>query len=74
MLDSVGGKMLQLHLVVVQQAPKKLMGGAGESPLMEVSEGYDIPFGQRWRVLIDGQPPLLGGGPRAKEATANEAL
>ena len=66
--------MLQLHLVVVQQAPKKLMGGGGESPLVEVSEGYDIPIGWRWRILIVGQPPLLGGSPRAKKATVNEAL
>ena len=50
------------------------MGGYGKSPLAEVSKGYDIPFGWRWRVLIAGQPPLLGGGPRAKEATVNEVL
>ena len=73
-LDSVGVKMLQLHLVVVQQALKKLIGGGGESPLVEVSEGYDIPVERRQRILIARQPPLLGGGPRAKEATANEAL
>ena len=41
-LDSIGIKMLQLHLVVVQQSPKKLMGRGGESPLVEVSEGHDV--------------------------------
>ena len=50
------------------------MGRYGESPLMEVSEGHDIPFGQRRLVLIIGQSPLLGGGQRAKEAMAKEAL
>ena len=66
--------MLQLHLVVVQQAPKKLVGRGGESPLMEVSEGYDIPIGRRRCILIAGQPPLLGGSPRAKKVVMNEAL
>ena len=41
---------------------------------MEVSEGHDIPFGWQWLILVTGQPPLLGGGQRAKEATTNEAL
>ena len=41
---------------------------------MEVSEGHDIPFGRQQLILIIGQPPLLGGGQRAKEATVNEAL
>ena len=53
---------------------KELVGRYGESPLMEVSKGHDIPFGWRQLVLIIGQPPLLGGDQRAKEATANEAL
>ena len=66
--------MLQLHLVVVQQSPNKLMGRGGESPLVEVSEGYDVAIGRRRRVLIAGQPLLLGGSPRAKKATVNEAL
>ena len=37
-LDSVGVKVLQLYLVAVQQPLNKLVGGGGESPLMEVSE------------------------------------
>ena len=58
----------------MQQPPKELVGGGGESPLVEVSEGHNIAFGRRRRVLIAGQLPLLSGGPRAKKATANEAL
>ena len=49
------------------------MGWGGESPLMEVSEGHDVAFGRRRRVFIAGQPPL-GGSPRSKKATVNEAL
>ena len=73
-LDPVGGKVLQLHLVVIQQPPKELGSRYGESPLMEVSEGHDIPFGWQQLVLVTRQPPLLGGGQRVKEATTNEAL
>ena len=43
-LDSIGIKVLQLYLIVVQQSPKELVGRGGESPLVEVSEGYDIPI------------------------------
>jgi len=50
------------------------VGGAGESLLVKASEGHHVAFGRRWRVLIARQPPLLGGGPWAKEATVNEAL
>jgi len=73
-LDPIGSKVLQLHLVVIQQPLKELVGGGGESSLMEVSEGHNIAFGRRRRVLIAGQPPLLGGSPRAKKAAVNEAL
>ena len=73
-LDSVGIKVLQLYLVVVQQPPNELVGGGGESSLVEVSEGHNVAFGRRWRILIVEQPPLLDGGPRAKKATMNEAL
>ena len=45
-LDFVGIKVLQLHLVVMQQPPKELMGGGGESPLVEVSEGHDVAIGR----------------------------
>ena len=45
-LDPIGSKVLQLHLVVIQQPPKKLMGRNGESSLMEESKGHDIPLGQ----------------------------
>ena len=43
-LDPIRSKVLQLHLVVIQQPSKELVGRYGESPLMEVSEGHDIPF------------------------------
>ena len=42
MLDSIGVKVVQLYLVVVQQPPNELVGGGGESPLVKVSEGHDI--------------------------------
>ena len=61
-LDSIGIKVLQLYLVVVQQSPKELVGEGGESPLVEVSEGHNVAIERRWRVLIVGQPPLIGGG------------
>ena len=73
MLDPIRSKVLQLHLVVIQQPPKELMSRYGESPLMEESKGHDVSFERRWLILIIGQPPL-DGGQRAKEATANEAL
>jgi len=73
-LDPIGSKVLQLHIVIIQQPPKELVGGGGESPLVEVSEGHNVAFGWRRRVFIARQPPLLGGSPRAKKATVNEAL
>ena len=61
-------------MIVVQQSPEKLMGGHGESPLVEVSERHDVPFRRLRLVLFTGQPPLLSGGQRAKEASVDEAL
>ena len=74
MLDPIGIKMLQLHLVVIQQPPKKHMGRDSESLLMEESKRHDIPLRRRWLVLITGQQPLRKGGQRAKEAAIDEAL
>ena len=73
-LDPIGSKVLQLHLVVIQQPPKELMSRYSESPLVEVSKGHDISFGQRRLILITGQPPLHDGSQRAKEAMVDEAL
>ena len=73
-LDPIGSKVLQLHLVVIQQPSKELVSRYGESPLMEESKGHDISFWRQQHVLITGQPPLLDGGQRAKEATVDEAL
>ena len=73
-LDPIESKVLQLHIVVIQQPLKELVGGGGESPLVEVSEGHNVAFGRRRCVLIIGQLPLLGGSPCAKKAMANEAL
>jgi len=50
------------------------MGEHGKSPLVEVSERHDVPFRRLWLMLFTGQPPLLDGGQRAKEASADEAL
>jgi len=74
MLDPIVIKVLQRHLVVLQQPSKELMSRYGKSPLVEEGKGHDIPFGRRRLVLITRQPPLLDGGQRAKEATADEAL
>ena len=41
---------------------------------MKVREGHNVAIERRWHVLIVGQPPLLGDGPRAKKATVNKAL
>ena len=73
-LDSIGITVLQLHLIVMQQPLKELVGRGGESPLVEVSEGHNIAFGRRQRILIVGQLPLLSGGPCTKKAAVNEAL
>ena len=74
MLDPIGIKVLQLHLVVIQQPLKELMSRYTESSLMEESKGHDISFGRRWLVLIARQQPLPDGGQLAKEVTADEAL
>jgi len=74
MLDSVGSKVLPALPCSSAVVPKKLVGGGGKSLLMEVTKGHDVAVGQQRRVLLIGQPPLLGGGPHAKETTANEAL
>ena len=74
MLNPIGIKMLQLHLVVIQQPLKKHMGRDDESPLMEESEGHNIPLGRQWLVLITRKQPLHEGGQRAKEAVVDEAL
>ena len=50
------------------------MGGRGESPLVEVGERNDVPFGWLRFPLFTGQPPLHGGGQQAKEASVDEAL
>ena len=50
------------------------MGGHSKSPLMEVSKRHDVPFRRLWLLLLTGQPPLLGDGQRAKEASTEEAL
>ena len=73
-LDPVGGKVLKLHLVVVHQSPKELMGGRGESSLVEVGKRNDVPFGWLRFLLFTGQSPLIDGSQRAKEASADEAL
>ena len=67
MLDPIGSEVLQLHIVVIQQPPKELVGGGGKSPLMKVGEGHNLAIEWRQCVLIVGQPTLLGGGPRAKK-------
>ena len=73
-LNPVGIKVLQLHLVVIQQLSKELMSRYGESPLVEVSEGHDIPFGRRRLILITRQQPPLSSGRWAEEAAVDEAL
>ena len=74
MLDPIGIKVLQLHLAVLQQPPKKLMSKYGESPLMEESKGHDISLGRQRLILITRQQPLYEGGQWVKEAMADEAL
>ena len=45
-LDSIGIEVLQLDLVVVQQPPKKFVGGGREPTLMKVGERNHIAIGQ----------------------------
>ena len=53
-LNTVGGKMLQLHLVIIQQPLKKSMRGYGKSPLMKDGKGHDVPFRRCWLILLAG--------------------
>ena len=46
-LDPIGSKVLQLHLIVIQQPSKELVGEDGESLLVKVSKGHNITFGRR---------------------------
>ena len=73
-LNTVGGKMLQLHLVIIQQPLKKSMRGYGKPPLMKDGKGHDVPFGRCKLALIIGQQPLLDGGLRAEKAATDKAL
>jgi len=52
MLNLVGSKMLQLHLIIIQQPPKESMRGYHKSLLMEDGERNDIPFGWRRLTLV----------------------
>ena len=45
-LDPIGSKVLQLHLVVIQQPLKELVGRGGESLLVKASRGHHVAFGQ----------------------------
>ena len=74
MLDSIGIKVLQLYLVVLQQPPNELVGGGGESLLVEVSEVHDVAIGQRRHVLLTGQQPPLDRGLRTEKTTVDKAL
>ena len=74
MFNPVGSKMLQLHLIVIQQPPKESMRGYYKSPLMKDGERYDIPFERRRLTLVTRYQPLLDGGQWTKKATADEAL
>ena len=73
-LNPIGSKMLQLHLVIIQQPPKDSMRGNSKSPLMEDSKRYDIPFGRRRCLLLTRQQPLRDGKLRAEKAMADKAL
>ena len=66
--------MLQLNLVVVQQPPEKFVSRGRKPPLMEVHERDDVAIGRRWHVLLAGQSPLLGDGPRVEKTAADKAL
>ena len=74
MLNPVGSKMLQLHLIVIQQPPKESMRRYCKSPLMKDGERYDIPFGRRRLTLVTRYQPLLDGRQWTEKATADEAL
>ena len=74
MLNPIGSKMLQLHLVIIQQPSKESMRGYHKSPLMEDGERHDIPFERRRLILVTRQQPLLDGGQWTEKATVDEAL
>ena len=74
MLDLVGIEVLQLNLVVVQQPSEKSMSGGSEPALMKVHERHHIAIGWRQHLLLAGQQPLLGRGPRTEKTTMDEAL
>ena len=74
MLNPVGSKMLQLHLIVIQQPPKESMRGYCKSPLMKDGERYNIPFGRCRLTLVTRYQPLLYDGQWTEKATVDEAL
>ena len=73
-LNPIGIRMLQLHLVVVQQPPEERMGGCREASLVDVHERDDVP---RWRLRLrfaGGDDPLLRCGERAQESFGHKAI
>ena len=74
MLNPVGSKVLQLHLIVIQQPPKESMRRYCKSSLMKDGERYDIPFERHRLTLVTRYQPLLDGGQWTEKATTDEAL
>ena len=74
MLDPVGVEMLQLDLVIVQQPPKKFVGGGREPTLIEVGNRHHIAVERRRQILLTEQQPLLGRGPYMEKTMTDEAF
>ena len=73
-LDPIGVQVLQLDLIVVQQAPKERVGRNYEFVLVEGHEGDNIAVRRRWHNLRARHKPLRRIGPPTEKTTLDEAL
>jgi hypothetical protein len=74
--DGVGGEVVQLHPIVVQDRPHKAARRHTESPLVEGDEAHDVPRRWGWSGSAHGRNPFrsLLIGERAKQTLADQIL
>jgi hypothetical protein len=74
--DGVGGEVVQLHPIVVQDRPHKAARRHTESPLVEGDEAHDVSRRWGWSGPAHGGDPFrsLLIGERAKQTLADQTL
>jgi hypothetical protein len=72
----LGGEVVQLHPIVVQDHPHKAARRHTESPLVEGDEAHDVPRRWGWSGSAHGRNPFwpLLIGERAKQTLADQLL